>query len=190
MSRPNVEFTSTSDFLPSWNCMSKGSTKENNLEWLKPTEESWLCGYYISMKDVTIKDRPYKKIIMRATHVGNNEHLRDIESVSEQGTDVEILSTGVLTNKIEESVQPGQYIEIKYLGKVPKKSNPAESYHNWNVGIAGSVEPLVVQNGIVVGDANSSQNEMAQPVEEPQGDTMGKTDPSPAAAEGDDDLPF
>ena len=137
MSGPNVEFTSTSDFLPSWNCMSKGSSKENNLEWLQATDESWIVGYYISQKDVTIKDRPYVKIRIRATHVGSNEHLRDIESVDETGTDVEILSTGVLTNKILESVQPGQYVKIMYKGKIPKKSNPAESYHNWDVAIAG-----------------------------------------------------
>lgn len=201
MSRPNVSFESTSDFLPSWNCLTRGSSKEQNLTYLEASEESWMIGYYISTREVEIKNKKYLKHKFKVTHVGRLEDLNGVEGVdAESGTILEVLGTGVLNNKIEESVQPGVYVEIKYLGR-KKKKDSEETYHNWDVGIASGVEPIKVQNGVIVGDANSSNKEVAAApaaAAATEGAPAQEAPPAQAAtesaetvvAEGDDDLPF
>lgn len=187
--RPNVEFNDVSEYLPSWNCMTKGSTKTNDLVQLEPTPDSWLMGYYIDTEDVTIQNYKYKKHKFLATHVGNNEHLREVEAIDPNGTMIEVLGAGTLNMKLEESVQAGQYVEIKYLGKQAKKNKPTESYHHWFVGVAGTVEPLVVKEGVIIDSAASSgaqmQQEAAQPAAEVDPGVGGvmTEEGSPAAAQ-------
>lgn len=197
MNGPNANFESTSDFLPGWNCITSGASKTNDLVWHDPSDESWITGYYISSREVTIKDRQYIKHKIRATHCGNPAHINgDAPLNPEAGTDIEILSTGVLNNKIDEHVQPGQYIRIQWLGKQKTKDGKNE-YHNWDLGVATDVEPLRIQNGVVVSDMGSSTAEMLVPT--PQATTQEA--PAPQAAEAtpatgesvapaDDDLPF
>lgn len=165
-----------------------------------------MIGYYISSRKVEINNREYTKHKFLCTHVGSLAHLNGVEALDPNGTYVEVLSTGVLNNKIEESVQPGVYVEIKYLGKKKKQDNSGDEYHNWDVGIANGVEPLNVQQGVVIGTGQSSNDEVtAAPAADQQAGAQEQRvegQPAQAAAqtgtqsaetvvaEGDDDIPF
>ena len=201
------DFVDVSQFTPNWNPRSTGSNKEGNRQDLQPTEKSWIVGWYLGSRQVEINNKNYTVHKILANRVGNPDHLA--EPLPEGGQkEYEFFGTGVLNSQLAEHVQPGQYVQITWLGMTAPKKAGGSNYHNWKVGVSQQTEPIQVQGGIPVGyggnSADQASGEANKPQYDPNVDAGGNPDPAQAnagnatpgdaaqnfVAEGDDDLPF
>jgi len=191
MENANDEFVSVNEFTPNWNPRSTGTKKEGNRQDLAATELSFIVGWYLGSREVTIDNKQYTVHKILANKVGDQSHLGEPLAEGE-AKQYEFFGTGVLNNQLAEHVTEGQYVRIKWLGMTQPKKQGGSAYHGWDVGVSSKTEPIAVQNGIPVGNSpgNSTEqmaagapadNNDAQP---PQQETAAQN-----VAPGDD-LPF
>lgn len=197
------EFVSVNDFVPTWNPRSTGSKKNGDRKDLTPTEKSFIIGWYLGSREAVIENKKYiiHKILLNG--VGDQAHLSEPLPEGEQKI-YEFFGTTVVTKQLAENVQPGQYVRIKWLGKVQAKTEGVDPYHNWDVGVSTKTEPIAVQNGIPVEysgnsaqtvESEAKQDSGAEQAEEPGLDRPNaggavNEDTGTGAVAADDDLPF
>jgi len=184
------EFVDVNEFVPNWNPRSAGTNKEGNRKDLEPTDASWITGWYLGSRNITIENRGYDVHKILASGAGNPEHLAAPMEGDTPKT-YEFFGTGVLTSQLAEHVQPGQYVRIQWLGLTKPKKAGGKDYHNWKVGVSNATEPIAVQNGIPIsGTSIDSTQEMASNPAQETGDKGGVPDGEGTKVSAGDDLPF
>lgn len=184
----NDNYTDVDEFTPNWNPFYTGSKEEGNKTQLSPSDDSWIEGFYIGSREQKIKNDTYVIHKVKAIAAGNLDHLG--AELQEGGTEYEFFGSGVLNAKISEKVQPGMCIKIKWLGVQESKKTPGRKYHGWKVFINNSVAPISIQNGVIISDANTSNNEFQQAAKEDVNVAAVAQNQATIEDEGDDDLPF
>jgi len=168
-----------------WEPKQTGKKKDNNLVALTPGDDSILVGWFMgSEHDLgPKKDSTLHKIKIKT--VGNEDHIQ-----GELTNDVVgIWGTGVLNNKIvDSSIQIGQCVAIKWLGKVAPKSG-GNPYHTWDLLVPNDLTkyPPLGMNEMPSVSATSepSMSEAAQ-----QGQKDNVVPVGDVLSSDDDDLPF
>jgi len=164
-----MAFESVKTAGATWEPKQSGSKKAGTLKEKQPTESSHIIGWYMGTKnDVGSNNSSVHTIKMK--EVGNEADIVG-EIIDDK---VQIWGNGVLDSLLANSIQVGQFVMIKWLGK--KKSKAGNDYHDWDVMVDSSVEP-------VTGMTPLAQELM-------QG---AKTEPQSAQAvmeDDDSDLPF
>ena len=187
-------FQKVEENLATWSPRMKGSKKENNLVKLEANEKSWIIGWYLGFRKFTAKEGgdEYTVHKMKAFEIGDPSTASD--EISKEGTVIEFFGSGVLDRMLAENIQPGQAIRVMWLGLVAQSDNVKRAYHGWQVDVDTETTPISVMNGVIVGDAQSSNNDVAGFSETvPQGEAAESVPANTtegAPADPDDDLPF
>ena len=155
-----------------WNPKSTGSEKTGDKKDLEAGDKSWITGYFLESK--------HEQGMNNSTvHMLKIEDVGDKKCINgEVGDDKEVSIWGsFVLDDMFGKVKPGQFIQVKWLGKKPSKTPGRSAYHDWDLGINHKREPMSVGNVANIG------NTQAPPVNE-------VPEASPATAVETDDDPF
>ena len=175
-------FRDTDDFEKGWNPNSTGSKKNKDFKELKPTDKSYIIGYYQGSRQVKNEknaNQPYILHKILATEIGDPSHSPKLEN--KDGELREFFGTAVINKKLAEKCQVGQLVKIQWVGKVESK-NGGVPYHDWKLFIDESAAPRLAGNA----PTNTAAGETAETK------TEGKTESAATTSDEDDpdDLPF
>lgn len=161
-----------------WEAKQTGSKKAGNLQPLQPGDDSYIIGWYLGSKHGIGKNNSTIHGL-KLKEVGNEAHI-----VGEMNDDkVNIWGSGVLDGLIaENNIAIGQCIAIQWKG-LKKTKDGANEYHDWDVLINNSVEPLGMEGATV-------KNDSPAPSAEPMNLGAEKDPGAAIMEEEDDDLPF
>lgn len=147
-----------------WNPMQDSDKKP-----LQPTDKSYLIGYYMGSEQKSAKNGdPYTLHSVRSKDVGGVE---TVEKVSFFGTKI--------LNDALEVMEPGSLIKVVWLGKVQPEKEGAREYHDWDILVDRTVEPM----GVDTTPASETEESLDKPV------AAQKNNPS-KPEDATDDLPF
>lgn len=170
------------DSEATWEPKQTGSKKTKDLVPLIPNEKSFIIGWYKGSKIIE-KDgqtpSTVHKIVLK--EVGDKNLI-----IGELGDDkvVGIWGTGVLNAAIAENVQVGQCIAIVWKGKTEAKKAGGNDYHNWDVMVNPSIEPMNFAGTI----PSSTQAAAIPTTNAVMGASAVSSDT--VLSEEDDDMPF
>ena len=186
MSEEQDRYQSVDDFIPNWSPRKSGN-KESGYTDLKPTDESWIVGYYLSSREQKSQKNDDVYVIhkMKVLGCGNHDHLG--EPLDEGGKIYEFFGTSVVNNSLRDKVTPGQCVKIQWNGMQQPKTDKGREYQGWFVGIDTQTEPITVQNGTIIADGGAPEEVSAAPKKETAVPVDNAADMTP---EGDDGLPF
>ena len=189
MSEEMDGFETVQTMSTTWEPKSTGKKKDNTLKELDQDDaKSWIAGYYLESKEgvgptgnSTIHTFKIMKFKSGKVMVGDTKHLSG--NPAETNEIISIWGTGVLNGRIAEYVTPGQAVKITWKGKKASKrtGNP---YHDWEIAINKSIEPLSISGITTVEDDNDEFSDDDTPLEE----TPNKGIQAPAEKEFDEDF--
>jgi len=171
-----MEFETVGKGTAAWEPKVSGTKKEGNQVEKQPNDKSYIQGYYLGTKEVTVNNKTFNIHEIKMTAVGNEA---DLTGELDESKKVSVWGTGVLDKVISENVQYGQMIQIKWEGKKAPKTPGGNNYHDWTVGVNHNAEPLMSNATPLPKELMQSNN--AAPANESPVDVLGAID---------DDLPF
>lgn len=125
-------------------------TQDSEGKKLQPSADSVIEGVYLSQENNTGK-KGNSTIYKLMAHVVGNKNLDKPEPMSYWGTTV--------LNDLMENVNPGSYIQIKWLGtKAPK--NGGKDFHVWDVAVDTNYKVAPVNNAPVANAVSSPAGEV------------------------------
>src|SRR5690606_38555166 len=110
-----------------------GSKKNKDFKELKPTDKSYIIGYYQGSRQVKNEknaNQPYILHKILATEIGDPNHSPKLEN--KDGELREFFGTAVINKKLAEKCQVGQLVKIQWIGKTESK-NGGDPYHDWKL---------------------------------------------------------
>lgn len=177
-----------------WNPTVKKNADGSKLE-LKPTENSFIEGYYLGCKHEQGPDKNSTVHSFLATVIDGKP--------LEEEKNIQVWGTQTVNDALQE-VRPGTFTHVKWLGKQPAKTAGGRPYHTWQVlqdksdfrgdlvglsapaaaapVVASAPAPVVGSAGIAPSPAPVVTTPVAQPAVQAA--------PATAVAPPDDDLPF
>lgn len=169
MTSPQEEPVSVKTFDPTWN-PTKGTDGKTARE--KAEADDYLDGYYIGFKE---NQGPEKNSMV---HTIQNK----------KGERFSVWGTFVMNQLIADNVTPGEYIRIKWLGKVRAVKAGGKPYHTWDVL---KFETVPVLSSEQLRRSKASMNVGSTASEQPSSVTSRPNAmPAPADFPPTDNLPF
>lgn len=148
----NDNFKSVKSAGPMWEPKQTGRKIDNSLQPLNATDKSFIDGYYLGARTNMGQEQNSTLHSMRVKNVGDKNHI--IGDPNENNGEVSIWGTGVLDDLLSK-IRPGQYIRICWLGK-SKSKNGGREYHDWDVLLDDTAEPMRVEDNYSSGPDESS----------------------------------
>jgi len=168
-------FESVKQAGATWDPRATGSQKEGDYKALEASDDSFIIGWFLGTKS-NVGKHDSNIHGLKIMEVGNDAHVKG--ELNNDDPKVNIWGSGVLDSLLAENVQIGQCIMITWKGLTKTKSGTS-TYHNWDVGVNPSIEPLGM--GGAIKNASAPSNQSAPAASAPEAIMEG---------DDDDDLPF